>query len=388
MAVVALALVGPVGLTGCGDGYDLPALASSSPPVIRVLLRTRGLPTLRLPEGAWRVTGEGGRAYDRTGRGAVEATLAPGRDGIVLGGSPTGSPVLRVHSDVLLFVGDVPYPGELLVRQEEGKLQVINEVDLETYVAGVISNEMAPQAAPAAYRAQAVAARTYGWIRLRDGPDRAFHVYDSQSSQVYSGLKAGYGTSYDDMRRRTAETRGVVLTWENRPFPAYYSSTCGGHTTEPATSSLDAMGAESPLQGVRCEFCTTSPRFSWEKAFSDDDLVQGLERRGRPILAPVHEITVSEPGNGGWAREVTVVYGPQRRHRKVPGTEFRTALGLDSHHIVAFAHEGGRWIARGRGWGHGVGMCQWGAMEMSRRGMSESDILRWYYRGATFTKLY
>jgi stage II sporulation protein D len=321
----------------------------------------------------------------------VNAPVAAGDEGISIGGQDTQAGALRVRTERDFEVEGVRYAGDLLLRLEEGKVRFVNEVDLETYVAGVIGNEMAKQAPGAAYRAQAVAARTYGWIRLAEpGADaRPWHVTDDQASQVYSGQVPRYPeVVYWEMVEHARNTAGVVLTWESRAFPAYYSSTCGGHTTDARTSALDAGGGEGPLRGVPCGFCTTSPRYAWTKEVRDEDVVEGLRARSRPIIPPVHAIAVTRSGPGGWAAEVSVTYGPERKVRVVPGPEFRSALRLDSHLLGGIQRQRGSFLLSGRGWGHGVGMCQWGAMEMARRGFSESEILTWYYPGAAFTRVY
>jgi stage II sporulation protein D len=378
--------------TGCGDVYDLPALAAGEPPKIRVLLggRRRAQATLEIAGQSWEIHSEAGATFVRRGRTDVKARIGPGARGVAIGGQDTGATVLRVRTRPHFTLEGTRYTGDLILHLDRGRVRFVNELDLETYVAGVIPNEMAPGAPGAAYRAQAVAARTYGWIRVAaSGASRAvWHVTDDQSSQVYTGLDPRYEVAYAPMRDHTANTAGVILTWENRPFPAYYASTCGGHTTSAETSQLDPGGAAIPLRGVECKFCRTSPRFAWKKQVRDVDVIRGLEARNRAIVAPIHAIEVTRRGPGGWAAEVSITYGPGRKVRKLPGTEFRSALKLDSHLIVSIDRSRGRWSLRGRGWGHGVGMCQWGAMEMARRGFSETEILTWYYPGAAFSRVY
>lgn len=377
---------------GCGDAYDLPAFAATQPPMIRVLLggRTRRRATLVITGQAWEVRSESGRPFQRRGTGEVNASVHAGATGIAIGPEDTGARILRVRTERHFALDGIRYPGELILRLENDRVRFVNEVDLETYVAGVIPNEMAPQAKAAAYRAQAVAARSFGWIRLcaAGSTSRAWHVTDDQSCQVYTGLDPRYDVAYEPMAEHAANTAGVILTWHSQPFPAYYSSTCGGHTTDPGTSRLDSAGATGPLRGVKCGFCTTSPRFEWTKTVRDADIVAGLKARNRPILPPVHGIQVTSRGAGGWAAEVSICYGPARKVRTVPGPDFRSALRLDSHFLTQIERRRGSWTISGRGWGHGVGMCQWGAMEMAKRGFSEAEILNWYYPGTAFTRVY
>jgi stage II sporulation protein D len=220
--------------------------------------------------------------------------------------------------------------------------------------------------------------------------DDAYHVQDTDSSQVYRGLsiRPEMALTPADMNKRAAETRGVVLTWQSRPFSTYFASTCGGHTTEAATSELDPGHAAEPLRGVTCGFCATSPKYRWTKHVSDADLVAGMKNRGFPVVEPLTAIEVTQAGRGGWAKQVTVTYGANGSRRPLPGTQFRSAARLLSHRLIDVRRVEGGFEIDGGGWGHGVGMCQWGAFEMGKRGFSETDILRAYYPGITFTRVY
>ena len=155
-------------LASCGDGaYDAPALASVQPPTVRVLLgRRRNAGRLRLAAQAWSITG--GAGYARRGSAAVDVRIEPGEHGIRVGGEETRTQDLRVQVAREFELEGTRYAGDLLLHQRDGRIRFVNEVDMETYVAGVIPNEMAPNAAPAAYQAQSVAVRTYAWIRVTD----------------------------------------------------------------------------------------------------------------------------------------------------------------------------------------------------------------------------
>ena len=134
--------------------------------------------------------------------------------------------------------------------------------------------------------------------------------------------------------------------------------------------------------------CKTSPKFSWTKAVNDNDLLAGMKADGRPLSKPIHSIQVSKRGRGDWAAELRIVYGPSKRTKLVPGTTFRTVARLLSHNIRSIQRGKGSWTIRGRGWGHGVGMCQWGAMEMGKKGMTDTEILSFYYPGVAFRRMY
>jgi stage II sporulation protein D len=390
----ALVLIAGTILTpGCGRDDRPPLLAATTPPTVRVQLgRTRTRAQLEISGQSWEVTSVAGRAYGVRGATTLDTALEAGAGGIRLRGQDTGADALRIRPSSTFRLDGRRYRGTLIVRRRATKLELVNELDLETYVAGVIGNEVGPNAEPATYRAQAVTARTYAYIRLqRPGArERAYHLFDDSRSQVYTGIDPPrvYRISFPDMVRFTRDTRGVVLTWQGRPFAAYYASTCGGHTTDAATSALDPGHAVDLLRGVPCAHCTTSRYFEWSKTVKPADLIAGLKRAGRPISAPVRGIEVTRRGRGGWAAEVAIRYGPKDAVRRVPGTVFRTAARLRSHNVRAIQAIRAGWVVRGRGWGHGVGMCQWGAIEMGRKGATETEILRYYFPGVAFTKVY
>lgn len=387
-ALLGFALCG-----ACGEGYPPALLAGTAAPTIRVLLgRPRARVQVVVPGPTWELQSTAGRSYALRGTGDLSSVITAGAAGIVVQGRDTGASALRLRPLSTFDLDGRRYRGRLLLRRRGARLECVNEVDLETYIAGVIGNEVGPHAEPATYRAQAVTARTYAYMRLAspDAAQREWHVYDDARSQVYTGthVPPEYGITYEEMARRAQETRGVILTWRGRPFPTYYASTCGGHTTEAATSNLDPGHAAEVLRGVPCGHCGTSKYFEWTSQVRDADLLAALKRLKRPVASPIHAVAVSRRGRGGWAAEVSLRAGPGRRVTTMPGTVFRTAARLRSHNIRDIRRVRGGWEIRGRGWGHGVGMCQWGAIEMGRKGATETEILRFYYPGVAFTKVY
>ncbi|MCC7139677.1 MAG: SpoIID/LytB domain-containing protein [Planctomycetes bacterium] len=376
----------------CACGGERIALSSMPVPEIRVLLGTPAEgATLTAPD-AWDATGEDGHGFADRGTN-LSVVVRPGGDGILFGGSSTNATSIRLRTKGSFVVemdgARRAYRGSLWLRQQSGRLQVINEVDLETYVAGVILNEMGTTAAPAAYKAQAVLARSYAYFKRKGDPSAPWHVYDDERSQVYAGITIprDAGATITDLERWTAETRGVILTWKGEPFPTYYASTCGGHTTEASTARLDAAGASPIFLGVPCGYCAPSKYYTWSKAVAVQDLADALKSRG--VSPPISRLEWSKVGKGGWVAEVTVTYGPKGAKKVVPGPDFRSAAGLRSMRIDAVeAQADGTLLFRGGGWGHGVGLCQVGAQEMARKGFAPDQILRYYYPGAEFTRLY
>jgi stage II sporulation protein D len=381
MTLACLALV------GCGDGERIP-LSSIAPPTIRVMLGDeREQATIGIAD-AWEAFSEDKTPFADRGSNLV-TTISAGPTGIVLRGVATGSSLLRmrVHAGGAFTLDAVgwrtAYRGDLLVRRKGTRLQFVNELDVETYVAGVIINEIGDGQAPSAYRAQAVVARTYAYTRIQENPGAAFHVYDSQQSQVYRGVslpKNGV-TTVDELGQRTAETRGVILTWHSEPFPTYYFSTCGGHTTEAGTAALASGGATEPLFGVPCKYCESSKYFRWTENVDVAALTSNLKPWG--VRAPITGIDWTKLGRGAWVAEVTITYGPNGAKKVLPG--LIRSMCIES---ATPSPDGTTLVVKGKGWGHGVGMCQVGCQEMARRGFAGDQILRYYYPGAEFTRIY
>lgn len=388
-AIMALAILAA---PGCGDPYADPLSAGSRKvPDIRVRLgKERAHGQLEIIKQPWKAAAVGGgwRAESRSGtRGTI--LLRGGK--LVVAGQNTNATRIVIEPRYDFVLDEVQYTGTLRVRAtREGKIEFVNELDMETYVAGVIGNEVGPTGAPSTYRAQAVAARTYAYMRLQrpGAATKDFHLFDSAASQVYRGQSPRYGVKWETMERHTRATAGVIMMYAGRPFRAYYASTCGGHTTEARTSALDPGHAVGAFRGVRCRYCTTSKYFTWDEVRTEAEIIAGMKRIGRPILAPIHAMRASERGAGDWVAEFEILYGPGRKTRTVPGHQFRTALKLRSHKVLAMKRVAGGWSVGGRGWGHGVGMCQVGAINMGKGGATETEILGHYYPGATFRRVY
>ena len=304
--------------------------------------------------------------------------------------------------------GEHRYRGILEVRPGEPGLTVINEVELEVYLRGVVPWEIGwqdPQRRHAV-EAQAIAARTYAYKRLGQFADVGFDVYADVSDQVYQG------TTREDSIANAAirATRGTVLLAGEQLIDAYYCSTCGGHTSriesvwpKPAASYLEGR-RDRALEGGGA-FCATSSHFRWQEAWSGaemESLVQQtlppeLPQSERAPLGGLVDLAVASYDASGRAQALVVEMTSGTF--QVPGDRIRwvlrprdrailrsTMFKLDVHRDTAGSIV--RVIARGGGNGHGVGMCQVGALEMARRGYDAPAILSHYYPGTRPRTLY
>jgi stage II sporulation protein D len=250
-----------------------------------------------------------------------------------------------------------------------GEWTVVVQVPLEDYVAGVVAGELGPRFAPAALAAQAVAARSYAASFMAAAPRRDHHLLDTARSQVFTGL--GVDRCCVDAARAT---RGLLLSSQGRVLRAYYSSTCGGATAASRDKFSDVPAAVFPCQP--CEDCRLSPVWRWQEDATPDELLAALPAVEPPITAIAPE-TVDAAG-----RWLTARVQGRKGSATLPGWELRRLLRLRSDFLDSVQVEGGRLRVLGRGFGHGVGLCQWGAEGMARRGADWRAILQRYFPGA------
>ncbi|MFQ5590478.1 MAG: SpoIID/LytB domain-containing protein [Phycisphaerae bacterium] len=294
----------------------------------------------------------------------------------------------------------IRYPGRLqFVVAASGKLNVINHVDVEQYVACVVANEVWPTFAAEAYRAQAVIVRTYVLYQILRRRGAAWDIASTQGAQVYRGIcddKVGQQAA------AAAEyTRGVVCTWndqgKNSLFSTYYSSVCGGKSQSAAIyGNGDAV---PPLAGgVKCDYCQIAPKgtYRWGPvSLRLEEVRRRLVARYPNLvsLGAIKSIDVLRSGSGGSRGrpvELRLTDSDGRTHG-ILAERFRLAIGADTMRSTDcdIRVAGTQLILEhGRGYGHGLGLCQWGMQGQALAGKLAGEILRYYYPTSSLTRVY
>ena len=295
------------------------------------------------------------------------------------------------------------YRGKLTLTVNPGgrTFSVINLVPLEPYLAGVVGAEMPNYWELEALKAQAIAARTYClYTKNRFGVNRNWDVSSTQASQVYRGIKAESAQIW----KAVTSTYGMVLVSKGGPaadtelFPAYYSSICGGHTEDCKPVFGEAFG---PLKGVPCPYCKDVARlglFFWPMAQFDRKTVTSQLTERYPSLKALGEIKdiviVGKRDHGSVTRITKIrLVGSTGKTDILRGEDLRLALDPTGRKIQSTVCQivswGDGWaFLSGRGWGHGVGLCQCGAEGMARLGKSAEEILQHYYPGSEIENIY
>lgn len=269
------------------------------------------------------------------------------------------------------------YRGAMHVWNEGGKLLAVNHVDLEEYLVGLINHEINSEWPMPAVKAQAVVARTYALYQAANARDERYDLESTVADQVYAGAQT------EDWRsaRAVRETSGeVIVTKDGALIQAYYHSCCGGRTELPE----NVWGTKTAVaHTVKDPFCRNSPKFSWTYTIEPAELGRRLRNAGHKG-GFVNAVKVMQRTPSGRALKIriestegAVVLG---------GNELRRAIGYSQLASANFHVDTrkGKFVFTGKGAGHGVGLCQWGA-----KGMGDSE--RYTYRqilGFYYPKLY
>ncbi|MCM2267996.1 MAG: SpoIID/LytB domain-containing protein [Elusimicrobiales bacterium] len=277
------------------------------------------------------------------------------------------------------------YTGQLLFSSDKKRLKIINSVPLETYIAGVVTGEASDLSHPEAYKAQAVTARTYIVKHLKNHSGEGYHLCDSTHCQLYTGV----GSVSPKARAAAEATSGELLFYKGQPAATFYHSICGGHTEE--MTSVWYYDHKPYLVSVKDgppgkPYCAIAPRFRWKTKLYYTGLTR-LARQAGWILPDEQALSLRITGWSPSGRAKVLELRTQRRAVLIQGTDFYHGIGRragwQAVRSTAFSLLAAKdyVLLDGAGNGHGVGMCQWGAEGMARRGFKYREILKHYYPG-------
>ena len=422
-------IIGILGAAACASalprgGSDAGVDDNDQP--VRIALNTSDESAKVGATGAWRI-------YNRNSADLV----VKGASGVTMQIEPRGGQMVIVRSDgsttsrragPLLVRATTPgsfvtyegkrYRGELVITPNQGALLVVNRLGVESYLRGVVPLEIGDRkpGEEAAIEAQAVAARSYTYIHMSEAGDRGFDMYGSIQDQAYGGVDAEKPMS----DAAVASTRDMVIKYAGRIISTPYHSTCGGRTA--STSEVWWRQTDQPylrpvsdqIPGTSSYYCDPSPRFKWTATFNQAQLRASLEKY-LGTVTPATEPPVNPPattppmslgritgvrieGRTASDRVSAVSIQTERGNYVVRGNDVRFVLRppsgglLSSTYFTAETTSDGTGaiaslVIRGGGYGHGIGMCQWGAIGRARAGQDYRTILTTYYPGTTVSRV-
>lgn len=319
-----------------------------------------------------------------------------------------GTSMVAAYTDTpTIAVAGAAYAGRVRLTATAQGVQAVNHIDLDRYVAAVASRELFPSWDLAAYEAQAIAARSYAIqsMGLAERRGRDWHVERTTVDQAYPGH-----TTHATSIQAAINTRGKVLAWQGKVLRAYYSSTSGGRSGSAADTWPTGPGFEynldQPIQAHDIIHASDASRLHrWQVVRPADEVtgrlrawgesaghtlknaravtnieVHRTNRAGRPAVYRVGE-------RNGVSHTLSAEHLRIALNTRAPGLPDVTAdtrISSGDFEVTA----GARFVFRGRGFGHGVGMCQFSAQALAQRGWTAEAILRNFYPGATIERAY
>ncbi len=314
--------------------------------------------------------------------GALDARKEAGS--ITINQWRSGQVWVEPSADGYVYIGDRWYRGRALLVPTSSGLTAVNYVDLEQYLYSVLGGEMPSSWPIESLKAQAVAARSYALYQRQSSANTVFDVGNTTTWQVYRGLQDETSST----QAAVNATAGQVLTHGGRIIEAVFHSSSGGSTENSENVWVQAVPYLRSVQ----DFDQTAPVYQWVETFSADQIRQRITGIGNILRLEPERTTPS-------GRIITMRVVGDAGSRVMSGNEIRRALNLRSSLFAAAPQMGNVASAgnvasvprgfqvTGRGFGHGLGMSQWGAHGMAQQGMNYQQIVTHYYTGATLSRI-
>ncbi len=331
--------------------------------------------------GSYEVRDAAGGGVIYRGKG-LNTTVTAYAGGILLGQlqSRLNKVFIRSYDPDTVIIDGRTFRGDIqLIKKENDHLLVVNHIDFEDYIKGILYHEASHYWPIEALKAQAIVCRSYAVSRVAESSTKDFDA----TSDIYSQVYGGKSSERFRTNRAVEETREEVLMYQGKVLPAYYHATCAGHTEDAsALWNIDIL----PLKGVACDFCKDSPHFNWHYVLSKKEIEDKLVGAGYKIKK-IKDIRISSRNASG--RVVSLVISTEEKEANVLAKDFRNILGPNIIKSTNFEVKVVKndVVFEGIGWGHGVGLCQWGAYFMAKQDWDYKKILEFYYPGAIISTL-
>lgn len=314
----------------------------------------------------------------------TKANIVATESGLMLNGANRGKELTFTTPSQKFRVSNKTYRGTITVEwKDKGQAVVIDKLSVEDYLTGLINSEISSSWPTNAIKAQAIAARTYALNQVeaarKSSHPRSFDITSTMLDQVYEGAHL------EDFRAKKAvsATRGEVLLRSSSVFAAYYHSCCGGHTEY----AHNVWPGEKDFSLVDDPHCADSPKFNWRFEVPFTEFLGTLAENGYSFKN-AHALSTSPLLDSPRIGEVIIE--DDNGFKMLKATELRKIFGYANIKSTWFdvAVKGKNIIFSGRGYGHGVGLCQWGAKGMAEKGFDYRDILKFYYPDAEVVTYY
>jgi stage II sporulation protein D len=290
-------------------------------------------------------------------------------------------PPLKIESsNGIIFANSKPYRGYLTIIKSENKINIINVLPIEDYIKGVLPKEVSANWSIEALKSQAVISRTYAITNLNRHSTQGFDVCSTIHCQVYDG----YGIEADSCNKAVLETQCRVLNYDEKFAHTVFHANCGGHTEDPKYI-WNWKDTPPYLKGVKCGYCAAAPHTKWEKTLDEKFIREQLSDNN---IGKIKSIKIKGKTSAGATKKLKITHS--KGEVTLNAYKFRLAVDawqIKSHAFDFIKTDGDKFYFKGRGWGHKVGLCQWGAKGMAEKGKTYKEILAYFYPGTTIEKV-
>jgi stage II sporulation protein D len=299
--------------------------------------------------------------------------------------------------DELIKLNGKTYKGILRVAAFGNFVDIINFINLEDYVKGVIAKEMPLGNGNENYealKAFAICVRTYALKKMNAG-NGLFDIFPDTRDQVYGGKSAEELIS----NKAADATEGVILVYDDKPATIYYHSTCGGMNESVANVfSHSHLPYLTSVKDGEEPYCNISPRFEWEEVYTESQFINQLynakliDNKNYSL----EDIRIESRFKSGRINDLEIILDGRNGSKKIHlyGNEIRSKIRTPEKNFSLWStllnitlSADGSFIFNGKGFGHGVGLCQWGAIGQSRLGIDYKNILEHYYPGTVLGRI-
>lgn len=287
---------------------------------------------------------------------------------------------IRAKKSACISYKNRQYEGVFILMLHKSTWLLINVLDLESYVCAVLKTESWPGWPLEVNKAFAITSRTYAlaMILRADAMKMPYHLRNTNAHQTYQGVH--HVSTY---KKAVEKTKGVFLAYDNKPILAMFDSCCGG-VIPALIKDFDFSKAPYLARSYPCTYCKKYSIFSWHAEYEKHDFLRTL-RKEFSQLSGIKMIRVQTYDDAGLAETIAVI---AKKHKEVfPAKKLYSLYHNIKSYCFSITLRDDRIIIDGRGFGHHIGLCQWGAREMIRHGHNYRSILQFYYPGATFKSL-
>ena len=348
----------------------------AAPPLVRVALNQSEQVTLRFQSEVEVQTMNGNQKWPMGEYRFVNVAQKLQVDDQILGSQSTLIPLKGPFT----WQGRA-YNGNAVVKILKNQILLINQLPLEAYLEGVVPKEMSSSWKLEALKAQAVCARSYAYYLLRKSEDKDYDVAATTASQVYGGANAGNSNT----SKAISATRGTILAYNGQSVLTYFHSHSGGVLED---ASQVWSGSSFPYYQVKNDDISEQINsLAWQYLVKNEDLLKTLQNNGFHVQE-ITEMTAGEVSPSG--RLVTVEITTDSGPLKIRANSLRMWLGATNVKsiLASIQKQPDGYLFEGHGYGHGVGMSQWGAQGMAQGGAAFDQILRHYYPGTELKGIY